>query len=264
MAVPPEAESLVALFEDLPHVMFSLKSLDGRYIAVNQAFADRASCRSPLDVVGRRAEDLFAPELALSYQAQDDVLVRTARSFRRQLELINRPDGGLGWYVTNKSLIKDAAGRPVAIAAVSVDERVPAPNEPMDGLAVALLHIRAHFQEPYSLPDLAAIAQLTPGALERRMRRVLGLSPRQLVLRTRVEEAVHLLVTTSMPLSAVAAACGFFDQAALNRQMRRLLGVTPGSVRKVAATRDRGTKPVARSGNAPEVGRVGSWRGDEP
>jgi AraC-like DNA-binding protein len=65
-----------------------------------------------------------------------------------------------------------------------------------------------------------------------------------------------------MPLSAVAAACGFFDQAALNRQMRRLLGVTPGSVRKVAATRDRGTKPVARSGNAPEVGRVGSWRGD--
>jgi AraC-like DNA-binding protein len=236
MAVPPEAGPLVALFEDLPHVMFSLKSLDGRYLAGNQAFADRASCRDPLDVVGRRAEDLFAPELALSYQAQDDILVRTARSFRRQLELINRPDGGLGWYVTNKSLIKDSSGQPVAIAAVPMDERVPAPNELMDGLALALVHIRAHFREPYSLPELAAIAQLTPGALERRMRRVLGLSPRQLVLRARVEEAVHLLVTTSVPLSAIAASCGFFDQAALNRQVRRLLGVTPGSVRKVAAT----------------------------
>jgi PAS domain S-box-containing protein len=235
--VPPEAESLVALFEGLPHVMFSLKSLDGRYLAANQAFADRAGCKSPAAVIGQRAADLFAPELALSYEAQDALLVATARSVRRQLELITRPDGQLGWYVTNKSLVRSAAGESVAIAAVSVDEHMPEPSEAMGGLGATMAHIRAHFDEPCTLAELAQVAQMTPAALERRMRRVLGLSPRQLVMRARVEEALHLLASTDAPLASVAASCGFFDQAAMNRQMRQLLGVTPGSVRRVAAGR---------------------------
>jgi PAS domain S-box-containing protein len=235
--VPLEAKSLVALFDGLPHVMFSLKSLDGRYLAANQAFADRAGCKSPTAVIGKRAEDLFAPELALSYQAQDELLVRTARAVRRELELITRPGGQLGWYVTNKSLVRTATGEAVAIAAVSVDEHMPDPSEAMDGLGATMAYIRQHVGEACSLAELAKVAQMTPGALERRMRRVLGLTPRQLVMRARVEEALHLLATTEAPLADVAASCGFFDQAAMNRQMRQLLGITPGSVRRVAAGR---------------------------
>ncbi len=234
MTVPEQAAPLVALFEGLPHVMFSLKSLDGRYLAVNQAFADRAGCKSPVSVVGTRAVDLFAPELALSYEAQDAALVETNRAVRRQLELISRPDGDLGWYVTNKSLVRDGTGRPIAIAAVSVDEHTAKTDPSMDRLGAALRHLREHFDEPLNLAELAAIAGMRPATFERRMRRVLGLSPRQLLVRARVEEAVHLLVSTTRPLSEVAAACGFFDQAAMNRQMRQLLGVTPGSVRRAA------------------------------
>lgn len=235
MPVPPEAAPLVALFEGLPHVMFSLKDLDGRYLAANQAFADRAGCRHPVEVVGRRASELFAPELALSYEAQDAALLETSRVVRRQLELIGRPDGTLGWYVTNKSLVRDRAGAPIAIAAVSVDEHASGSDASMDGLGAALRHLREHVHEPLDLAELAAIAEMRPATFERRMRRVIGLSPRQLLVRTRVEEAVHLLVSTTMPLSEVAAACGFFDQAAMNRQMRQLLGVTPGSVRRAAS-----------------------------
>jgi len=234
MTVPGQAAPLVALFEGLPHVMFSLKSLDGRYLAVNQAFADRAGCKSPVSVVGKRAVDLFAPELALSYEAQDAALVETNRAVRRQLELISRPDGDLGWYVTNKSLVRDGAGRPIAIAAVSVDEHTAETDPSMDRLGAALRRLRERFDEPLNLAELAAIAGMHPATFERRMRRVLGLSPRQLLVRARVEEAVHLLVSTARPISEVAAACGFFDQAAMNRQMRQLLGVTPGSVRRAA------------------------------
>ena len=120
----------------------------------------------------------------------------------------------------------------LAVAAVSVDEHAPVDDHAMDGLEAVVAHVRGHFSEPLSLADLALAGGTTPATLERRMRRVLGLSPRQLIVRTRLEEAVHRIVSTDVPLGEVAAACGFFDQAAMNRQMRQLLGVTPGSMRK--------------------------------
>ena len=246
MDVPLEAGVLFPLFEGLPHVMYSLKSLDGRYLEVNQAFADRAGCKSALDVVGKRARDLFAPELALSYEAQDAELLTTRRTVRRQLELITRPDGRLGWYITNKSLVTKLNGDPIAIAAASVDEHVAAPSSRMGALGAAMEHIRTHFHQPITVTELAAIAGMTPGALERRMRRVVGLSPRQLVVRARVEEAMHLLVTTTRPLAEIAASCGFFDQAAMTRQTRRLIGITPGAARRAARPAGGPAAAVAR------------------
>jgi hypothetical protein len=58
------------LLEGVRHVMFCAKDRSGAYLSVNQAFADRAGARSPDDVVGRRAEDLFDSELAASYSLQ--------------------------------------------------------------------------------------------------------------------------------------------------------------------------------------------------
>ncbi|MGA3216159.1 MAG: helix-turn-helix domain-containing protein [Acidimicrobiales bacterium] len=232
--VPSEVEPLVALFEGLPHVIFSLKGNDGRYIAVNQAFADRAGCRTPSEVLGKRAGDLFAPELAATYETQDAVVRSSGRPVRRQLELITRPDGTLGWYVTNKVLVTTGSEGPVAIAAVSVDEHVVVHGQSMDGLEAVVAHVREHFAEPLALAELALAGNMSPATLERRMRRVLGLSPRQLLVRVRLEEAVHRIVSSEVPLGEVAAACGFFDQAAMNRQMRQLLGVTPGSMRRTA------------------------------
>ncbi|MDA8296460.1 MAG: helix-turn-helix domain-containing protein [Actinomycetota bacterium] len=235
MALPGATDPLLNLFEGLPHVMFSLKDERGRYLAANQAFADRAGCRGPGDVVGRSAGELFSPELARSYEAQDAVLLATGRPVRRHLEIITRPDGSLGWYVTNKTLVPSQLSEHLAIAAVSVDEHAPVDDAAMEGLRRALAHVRAHATAPVALSALSAIAGMSPAALERRMRRVLGLSPRQLLLRVRLEEAVHRLVRSDEPLATIAAACGFFDQAAMTRQMHEVLGVTPGAMRKASA-----------------------------
>ncbi len=235
--------SLLALFEGLPQVMFSLKGDDDRYVAANQAFADRAGRRSPKDVVGRRATELFPAELAVSYEAQDAVLRVGGRPLRRLLEVISRPDGSLGWYLTNKVLVPLGAHGGPAIAAVSVDEHAPVDDEAMRGLEAVVRHVREHTGEPVSLAELAVVGGMSPATLERRMRRVLELSPRQLIVRTRLEEAVHRIVTTRAPLGEIAASCGFFDQAAMNRQMRELLGVTPGSLRATGHERARPAAP---------------------
>jgi AraC-like DNA-binding protein len=230
-ALPPGAEALAGIFDGLPRVMFCLKGIDGRYLMANQAFADRAARKTVSAVIGRRAADLFSPELALSYEAQDQALIADRRPVRRQLELITRLDGSLGWYVTNKTLLFDTLGGAVAIAAVSVDEETPVDRAGMPGLEAALDAARSRFAQALTARDLAEAARMSVPLLERRMRRLLGVAPTQLIQRVRVEEAVYRIVHSALPLADIAAGCGFSDHAAMTRQVKRLLGVTPSALR---------------------------------
>lgn len=213
--------------------MFSLKDTSGRYLLVNQAFAERVSKGSIAEIIGRTASDLFAPELALSYAAQDAAVVASGHPVRRQLELITRRDGTLGWFVTNKSLILDSQNQPLAIAAASVDEETPADRAGMKGLEVALATAHAHFREQLTASDLANAAGMSTPMLERRMRRLIGLAPSRLIVRVRVEEAMYRVVQSNRSLADIAVECGFSDQAAMSRQIKQFLGVSPKALRKV-------------------------------
>ena len=223
--------ALADLFDDVPHVMFCAKDESGAYLTVNQAFADRAGGRSPDDVVGRYVEDLFDAELAASYARQDADLWSSRRPLRNQLELITRPDGTLGWYVTSKVLIAEVGGA-TFLASVSVDLRAAgdAPTAHA-GVAAAVDYVRDHCTEQVRVGDVAEAASMSVVQLERATRRIIGLSVRQLLVRFRVERAIGLLATTEMALSEVAARCGYYDQSALTRQFRRVVGVSPGAYR---------------------------------
>ncbi|MBW4076983.1 MAG: AraC family transcriptional regulator [Acidobacteria bacterium] len=238
--LPRGALELAAVFEGIPRVMFSLKDTRGKYLIVNEAFAERASGRSITQVVGKTASDLFAPELALSYAAQDAQVLSSGHPVRRQLELITRRDGSLGWYITNKSLLHDTEGAPVAIAAVSVDEETPAHRTGMKGLEVALATAHARFQEQITASDLASAAGMSTAMLERRMQRFVGLTPSRLIVRVRVEEAIYRIVRSDRALAEISVECGFTDQAAMSRQVKQFLGVTPRALRNAHKQHPRG------------------------
>jgi PAS domain S-box-containing protein len=227
--------SLVAVTDVLattPGVMFCVKSADGVYVSANVAFAERAGVRSVAEVVGRTAADLFPAELAARYEAQDRQILSTGRMLTNALERITRVDGSIGWFLTSKSRWTDDGGRPVGLVAVSVDLRMPADAAaPHPQLAAAVEFARGRVSENITLRDLADAAEMTGPQFERACRRILGLSPKQLLMRLRVELALHLLETTDSTLAAVAAACGYFDQSALNRHFRRVVGYTPGAWR---------------------------------
>ena len=222
---------LLGLFEGLPHVMFCVKDADGRYVVVNQAFADRARRATPAEVVGLRAGDLFPADLAASYEAQDRAVLSTGQVVRNQLELVLRPDGSRGWYLTNKVPLTDGAGRRVGIASLSMDLCTPTEAAALEGLAAVVDLVHARYAEPLTVEDLAEAGGMTPLQLERRMRRVLGMSAKQFLLRTRLEHATNLLVTTTLTIADVAARCGYYDQSSLTRQFRRVVGLTPGQYR---------------------------------
>jgi PAS domain S-box-containing protein len=223
--------AMADLLDDMPHVMFCAKDQSGAYLLVNQAFADRAGARSPDDVVGRHVADLFDAELAASYARQDAELWSSRQALRNQLELIRRPDGSLGWYVTTKVLITEVDGSSF-LASVSVDLRAAgdAPTAHA-GVASAVTYLRGHCTDQVRVGDVAAAASMSVVQLERATRRIIGLSVRQLLVRFRVERAIGLLATTDLSLSEVAERCGYYDQSALTRQFRRVVGVSPGAYR---------------------------------
>lgn len=228
----PPADELLALFDVLVDVMFCHKGLDGRYLAVNQAFVRRSGRRSTRDVLGATAADLFPPALAERYADQDRRVLTTGRPLRDELELIRRPDGTLGWYLTTKLPVRDADGVVTGLVSASRDLRTPSE----EGIAVASLsrvvdRVGRCLDRPLRVSDLADAAGCSSAQLERRMRRVFGLSAAQFILRARVERAATLLATTDRPLADVAAACGFYDQASFTRRFAGLTGDTPAQFR---------------------------------
>ncbi len=224
--------AVVDMLATTPHVMFCVKAPDGTYLAANQAFADRAGRATPGDVVGKTAIELFPAELAERYRAQDDEVLRSGRTLSNELEVITRPDGTYGWFLTSKSRWLDDHGEPAGIVTVSLDQRTAVDGTaPHRRLATAVDVARRRFADGVTVAEMAEAADMTVAQLERMARRVLGLSPKQLVLRFRLDAALRLLDTTDLPIVEVASRSGYYDQSAFGRHFKRTVGVTPAAYR---------------------------------
>ena len=235
--------SLIAVSEVLattPGVMFCAKSVDLVYVLANQAFADRTMMDSPGEVIGRRAHDVFPAELAANYEAQDRTVLTTGRLLTNELEAVTGKNGEIGWYLTSKSRWVDDHGNPAGLVSVSVDLKTPfSTAAPHAALARAVEVARRAFRTPTAVTEMTAAAGLTSAQLERLAGRVLGLSPKQLVMRFRLEEALRLLGTSNVPLSEIAFGCGYYDQSSFTRHFKRVVGWSPSGWRAMTRNQDR-------------------------
>lgn len=240
-AASPEARALLRaltpallrLCDDLTGTMFCAKDATGRYVVVNEAFVRRTPERSRRAVVGRTAAELFEPHLAARYDAQDRDVLDTGRSLHRELELIRRPGGTPGWYLTSKVPVRDDAGAVVGLVSISQALRAgDADAATVAALSRVAAFVQDRLTEPPTVAELAAAAGCSASTLDRRVRRVYALSPQQYVLRARVDHAAALLGGSDLPLADVAAAAGFYDQASFTRTFGRLTGETPAQFRR--------------------------------
>lgn len=215
-----------------PHVVLCIKDADGYYVSANDAFVRRTTKRNMAEVLGRRAADLFPPDLAASYEAQDQSLLHTGVATRNQLEIIPDATGRPTWHLTTKVLTRDSAGA-LEIVVVSVDAHLDR-DETGRGLRAAVELAQVDPAQPLRVSDLARAARMSTDRLERAMRRALGVSPKQFLLRTRLEMAARLLATTDTPVAEIAYRCGYYDQSQLSRQFKAQLGITPGRYRAAA------------------------------
>jgi AraC family transcriptional regulator len=98
-------------------------------------------------------------------------------------------------------------------------------------IGAALRHIEARADEPLSLSDLAHLAAMSPYHFLRTFRAVVGMTPHQYILHTRLKRAAVRLRRSSVSISAIAFASGFGDLSTFNRRFARIMGMSPSAYR---------------------------------
>ncbi|MCP3990748.1 MAG: AraC family transcriptional regulator [Actinomycetia bacterium] len=214
--------------------MFCIKSVDGTYAEVNVAFVRRTGRTSKREVIGRTAGELFNEDLATRYEEQDHQVFESGEPLRDELELIRRPDGELGWYLTTKLPVADRLDPTSIVGLVSVSRDLQTPTTEsiaLESLQHVVAYVREHLPETIRVGEMAAVAECSTDQLDRRIRKVFGMTAKQYVLRVRVDRAAELLADTDLPLATVASTVGFYDQSDLTRRFARLIGQTPAQFR---------------------------------
>jgi len=101
-------------------------------------------------------------------------------------------------------------------------------------VAAALRRIEADAEEPLSLSGLARGAAMSPYHFLRTFRAVVGMTPHQFILHTRMHRAAVRLRLTTERISAIAFTAGFGDLSTFNRRFQRTVGLSPSAYRASA------------------------------
>ena len=98
-------------------------------------------------------------------------------------------------------------------------------------ISAALRYIEARVDGPLSIAELAQVATMSPYHFLRTFRALVGMTPHQFILPTRMKRAAVTLRRTHEHISAIAFAAGFGDLSTFNRRFQRIFGLSPGAFR---------------------------------
>lgn len=228
----PDHETMEALFDALPDVVFFIKDAEGRYLRVNQTLARRCAGGDKTRLLGKRPAEVFPAAFASSYTRQDEAVLKTGKPVLHQLELHLYPGRRAGWCLTTKHALRGADGRIIGVAGISRD--LNAPGEKAAGfaeLATALDYMQGHFAKSTRIGEIAKMVGLSVYQFDQRVRRLFQMSPLQLLHKIRLDEATQLLLETDLPLATIAIKTGWCDQSAFTRHFSRYAGMSPGKFR---------------------------------
>lgn len=222
-------ESLLTLLDALDDVVFFVKDRQGRYEIVNETLVRRVG-RDRSDILGLRADELFAGELGRSFRAQDEQVMSTGRALEDRLELhlyrARRP----GWCRTRKNPLREG-GEVTGLIGFSRDLNLRADERAPVAVARAVQHIEHNLQRQIRLAELARVAAMSTRSFERAVHGVFGMSAGELVIKSRIDEACRRLAGGDEPIGEIAQECGYADHSAFTRQFRARVGVTPKGFR---------------------------------
>lgn len=227
------------LFAQIPGLVFCMKDTERRYRAANHAFAERLGLVNPERLLGKRAEDFFPEALAATYRRQDEQVLSSGYELTNRLELITGHDGSLAWFLATKVPVFDAQERIIGLASISRDLGTPHPADSAFAevdRVVRFIQANLDSQELH-LDELSKLAGMTPGRLERRMKRIFHLSVAAFVRKTRIERAAHLLRNSSQSIAEIALGCGYSEQSSFTRQFSAMVGLPPAAYRATTTKR---------------------------
>lgn len=220
---------------DLMHdTAFFIKDISGRYVAVNQSLVDRHGLKDKSQMLGRRPCDVCPGDYGRIPTEQDEQVLRTGRPIIERLELFWRRPNLPVWGLTSKLPIRDEQGRMTGLIGISKDltARVNRDEVPT-AVAQALRHLETKYDQPVSPSSLARKAGMSSARFARIIKRIHGISPMQLITKTRITAGSRLLQETKSSIADIALECGFADHSAFTRAFRTVTSMSPSEYRRM-------------------------------
>ena len=90
-------------------------------------------------------------------------------------------------------------------------------------------YISVYLDRDLSIKELGNVVQMSPYYFSRLFKATTGITPRQYIIRCRIERAKNLLQQNKLSIAEIAKEVGFVDQSHLHRHFKRLVGITPKS-----------------------------------
>jgi AraC family transcriptional regulator len=177
----------------------------------------------------------FAVSLSSAQLSQS---LDTARSPRVAVRLRKERALGLAWALLmecvhwNSSSQLKAESLCLELLAETSDSSLPSRPSPPPWLLAACELIRDCPEKTPHVRDVARTVGVHAVHLARAFRMFVGCTPGYLLRARRLELAAAALMKSDNPLSEIALASGFSDQAQLTKAFHRIYGVTPGAYRQ--------------------------------
>jgi AraC-like DNA-binding protein len=118
-----------------------------------------------------------------------------------------------------------------------VDRRSGANSSGTGGLAGwQIARVRAFIEKnlhgPIHITDPSAVARRSAAHFARSFKHTFGESPHACVIRRRLEQACHLMITSSESLGQIALSVGFSDRSHLSKRFKQVIGQSPSKWRR--------------------------------
>ncbi|MCB6184225.1 AraC family transcriptional regulator [Leeia sp. TBRC 13508] len=223
---------LLPMLDVIPNAAIFIKDAAARYLFANQTLVERCGLKQLKPLLGKTSAEIFPVQFGPGYTEQDRLVLENGQLLEKQLELHLYKSREPGWCLTYKWPLKDQQGKIIGLMGISVDLQSATNTHPAYQRLVAVdEYIRSHFNRAIAISELTKIAGVSAAQLERYCKRVFHLTPRQMILKTRLENA-HRLLHTDMLITDVALHCGYTDHSAFSRQFKSLTGFTPRQYRQ--------------------------------
>jgi PAS domain S-box-containing protein len=228
------AQGLIDLFRDIPDVLFWIKDADLRIVAINPAFAERVNL-SETEILGKTDADLYFPELARVFMADDRAVIATGDPIHRKFELLANRFGGVEWRSTTKLPLRDRSGAVAGTTGISrpINTRGDPLPAPYAAFANIVAYAREKLADGVEVPEIARHAGMSVATLSRRFREHMRLSPGEFLAQLRISRACKLLKDTPLNVTEVAIGCGYDSPSAFSRAFRRQMNMSPTAYRNL-------------------------------
>ncbi len=135
-----------------------------------------------------------------------------------------------------RSLYNEAVATMAIVLLCEAYSQTQTPTSQDGFFAQSINVIMQRYNEKLTIEELSAIAGLSRTAYIKRFKEVTGMSPRQFILRQRINVAKRLLATTEKSITKIADEVGFFDTSHFIKAFVSSCGMTPLEYRQSTAS----------------------------